>query len=208
MHMTSDELQRWASILRWVGLGVTAVGLLITFGSHFIADRLLSVQQSDKAKAQERMQASEAELHAIKSRVGWRRLPASFAEVLVGRTAGRAEIVFRDGDDEAYAFATSISDALSYAGWTVASPVSQISKPENTGLPFMLREAGMSVGDWSKVAVLTREPLVAKPYDGLTPLDALMNAFTKAGVPVLHLIPAESLRPMPGVVRIVVGARL
>ncbi len=206
--MTSDELQKFASLLRWVGLGVTAVGLIITFGSHFIADRLLSVQRSDKVKAQERMQASEAELHAIKNRVGGRRLPTGFAEVLVGRSAGSAEIVFRDGDDEAYEFATTISDALLSAGWTVASPVSQMSKTENAGLPFMLREAGVSAGDWSKVAVLTRGPLVAEPYDGPTPLDALMNAFVNAGVPALHLIPHESLRPATGVVRIVVGARL
>ena len=209
--MTADELQRWASILRWVGLSVTGLGLLITFGSHYIADTLFSVQRSEKTKAQERSQASEAELQAIKNRVSWRQLPNSFGEALAGRATGSAEIVYRGGDDEAYSFATSIWEALQSAGWTVPTPVTQkdgVGSSDSSGLPFMMREAGMSVSNWSTVAVLTRGPLAAKPYDGTTPLDVLMHAFDAAGLSVLHLIPRESIRPQPGVLRIVIGSRL
>lgn len=62
--MTNDELQRWASILRWVGFSVTAIGILITFGSHYIADRLIVVQRIDKAKAQERQKFAEDQITA------------------------------------------------------------------------------------------------------------------------------------------------
>ena len=64
--MTADELQRLARILRWVGLVVTAVGVLITFGSHYIADKLLVVQRNDKIQAQERLKATEVELEQTK----------------------------------------------------------------------------------------------------------------------------------------------
>ncbi|HEX3856376.1 MAG TPA: hypothetical protein VHY30_03645 [Verrucomicrobiae bacterium] len=64
--MTADELQRWASILRWIGLTVTTIGVLITFGSHYVADKMIVVQQADKIKAQERLQRTEAELEATK----------------------------------------------------------------------------------------------------------------------------------------------
>src|SRR5260221_309505 len=56
--MNADEFQRWASILRWVGLSVTAIGVLITFGSHYIADKLPMVQRAEKATAEERLKAS------------------------------------------------------------------------------------------------------------------------------------------------------
>jgi hypothetical protein len=206
--MTADELQKWASILRWVGLSVTAVGLMLTFGSHYIAERLISVQRADRAKAQARSQASEAELHALKQRIGWRQLSNRFVEALAGRPSGIADIVYREGDDEAYAFAHGVWHALKAAGWQVSSPVTRKSESENESLPFMIREAGMSVSDWSTVAVLTAGPLAAKPYQGATPVDALMHAFDAAGQSVLHSVPHESLRPPPGSVRIVVGSRL
>ena len=66
--MTADELQRWASILRWVGLSFTAIGVLITFGSHLVADKMLVVQRADKAAAQERIKTSEAELQVTKAK--------------------------------------------------------------------------------------------------------------------------------------------
>ncbi|WP_265595211.1 hypothetical protein [Verrucomicrobium sp. BvORR106] len=62
--MTADELQRWASILRWVGLSVTTIGIIITFGSHYVADKLLVVQRADKAKAQERQKFAEDQISA------------------------------------------------------------------------------------------------------------------------------------------------
>jgi hypothetical protein len=65
--MTADELQRWASILRWVGLSVTTIGIIITFGSHYVADRLLVVQRADKAKAQERQKLAEDQIAAARA---------------------------------------------------------------------------------------------------------------------------------------------
>lgn len=66
--MTADELQRLASMLRWVGLAVTALGVAITFGSHYIADRILVVQRADKVKAQERLKTTEAELEQTRAK--------------------------------------------------------------------------------------------------------------------------------------------
>jgi hypothetical protein len=66
--MNPDDLQRWASLLRWTGLIVTAIGLVITFGSHYIADRLMVAQRTDKAKAEERVRSTEAELRDTKAK--------------------------------------------------------------------------------------------------------------------------------------------
>lgn len=66
--MTADELQRWASILRWVGLSVTVLGIFIIFGSHYIADKLIVVQRVDKNTAHKRLKQSEAELQATKAK--------------------------------------------------------------------------------------------------------------------------------------------
>jgi len=63
--MTVEDLQRWASILRWTGLAITVVGILITFVSHRIADKLIRVQRLDKQKAQEQTRKSEAELQRV-----------------------------------------------------------------------------------------------------------------------------------------------
>jgi hypothetical protein len=65
--MTADELQSWSRLLRWIGLGVTTpIGLLITFASHVVADKLLVVHRNDKLQAQERLKQSEADLRAAK----------------------------------------------------------------------------------------------------------------------------------------------
>lgn len=206
--MTSDELQRWASLCRWFGLGITVIGIFVTAASHVIAERLLSVQRSERAKAQERAQASEAELRAVKQRVAWRHLSNQFAEALVGRPVGNAEIVYREGDDEAFAFAHHVEHALRSAGWKVSPPVTSVAKSKNAALPFMIREAGVSVSNWSTPIVLTAEPLVDEPYNGTTPLDALMHAFDVAGQPAFQVTPHEALRPTSGIVRIVIGSRL
>ena len=66
--MTPDDLQRWASALRWTGLIVTAVGVMITVGSHYIADRLSVTQRSEKLKAEERLRSSDIELQATKAK--------------------------------------------------------------------------------------------------------------------------------------------
>ena len=67
-QMTADELQNWARLLRWVGLAVTAIGLVLTFASHVVADRLLVVQRNDKIEAQERLKQTEAELRDAKTK--------------------------------------------------------------------------------------------------------------------------------------------
>ena len=66
--MSAEDLQYWASILRWGGLAITAIGLVITFGSHLIADKLIVVQRTDNAKAQERLKLTESELEVTKAK--------------------------------------------------------------------------------------------------------------------------------------------
>jgi hypothetical protein len=78
--MGADELQRLASILRWVGLIVTALGVVLTFGSHYIADKLHVVQSAEKVQAQERLKVTEAELEQTKLKT------AELAKQLAPRT--------------------------------------------------------------------------------------------------------------------------
>jgi hypothetical protein len=66
--MTADELQNWAGIFRGVGLSITGIGLVITFGSHLIADKLSTLQRADKLKAENRLKLSETELKATKEK--------------------------------------------------------------------------------------------------------------------------------------------
>ena len=47
---------------------MTAIGLAITFGSHYIADRLFVVQRSEKNKAENRHKSTEAELRETKGK--------------------------------------------------------------------------------------------------------------------------------------------
>lgn len=128
--MTADELQRWASILRWVGLSVTAVGVLITFGSHYIADKLLVVQRTEKTQAQERLKASEAELQATKAKTAElahklapRQLTAeqctTFIAALAKTPKGPVGIVYVSPQPESTGFVEQIRSLLTDAGFTI-----------------------------------------------------------------------------------------
>jgi hypothetical protein len=110
------------------------------------------------------------------------------------RSKGTAEIVYQADDDEAYAFACGIEQALLSAGWTVSRLVKQSASAEPNGLnrPFLLREGGLVVRDWSSVIVLTQGPLAEKPFEADTPLDAIMGAFEAAQIPGVQTIPHES----------------
>ena len=130
--MTADELQRWASILRWVGLSVTAIGLAITFGSHFIADKLLVAQRVDKAKAQERLKLSEAELEATKAKtaeLAFRLAPrilsaeqrANFVKSLSQAPKGLVGIAHIGLLVETVNFSTELRKLLEDAGFTISS---------------------------------------------------------------------------------------
>jgi hypothetical protein len=131
--MSADDLQRWASILRWVGLSVTVVGLLITFGSHYIADKLLVVQRGEKAQAQARLQASEAELQATKKKTAEleqklapRQLSpdqrTEFIAALANAPRGPVTIAYVSPQAESTAFVQQVRSLIVDAGFTVSAP--------------------------------------------------------------------------------------
>ncbi len=64
--MTTEELQRVASLVRFAGIIVTAIGFAVTCVGHLVAERLLKSQQTDRAKAQKALAESQAELAAAK----------------------------------------------------------------------------------------------------------------------------------------------
>lgn len=66
--MSTEDLQRWASILRWGGFGITAIGLMITFASYYVADKLHVTQQVEKARAAARLADSENDLKNTKEK--------------------------------------------------------------------------------------------------------------------------------------------
>ena len=163
--MNADQLQRWASILRWVGLSVTAIGLLITFGSHYIADKLHVVQRADKASAQERLKQSEAELQTTKARTAElekklapRQLSPEqrkhFIAALAGSPRGPIAVVYSNPQPETINFATEIRSLLIEAGFQVAAP------PEHTFAFTIDPPAPWFI---SLVAVRGTEPPYAEP---------------------------------------------
>ncbi|MBI5019938.1 MAG: hypothetical protein HZB59_00725 [Ignavibacteriales bacterium] len=130
--MTVDELQHWASVLRWVGLSVTAVGLLITFGSYYVADKLLVVQRADKLKAQERLNATEAELKQTKiktaeleHRLAPRTLTTEqrerFIKFLSKTTKGPVALEHSGQAAETIKFTEEIRSLLVSAGFTISA---------------------------------------------------------------------------------------
>ncbi len=58
--MTRDELQRCAGTIRWVGLAVTFVGVLITGAGYYVADLLASAQKQEKGEAHARLQRAQS----------------------------------------------------------------------------------------------------------------------------------------------------
>jgi hypothetical protein len=168
-------------------------------------------QQARAADAETRLADAEIRLLELKSRISWRKLRSIFAETLKARSNATAvaEIVYQPDDGEAYAFASEIEEALSSAGWKVSVKQGAAAEPsKHSQQPFLLREGGLLVSDWSTVLVLTQGPLADKPFKADTPLDAIMAAFKAAQIPALQTIPHEGLRPQDGTIRLVIGSRL
>jgi len=181
--------------------------------TRFQSEARVSIAKAEENAAELRVRAASAEarLLELRKRVSWRQLPDSFVAALKTRPKGAAEIICQPDDDEAYAFSMNIWHALLAAGWSIPSQPTQSASPEpadSHNRPFMLREAGISISDWSTVVVLSGSSLAEKPYNRNTPLDALMFAFEAAGLPALQTVPHETLRPNGDVLRIVVGSRL
>ena len=119
------------------------------------------------------------------------------------RSKGITDIVYQADDDEAYAFAIAIEQALLSAVWTVsgllkrsasAEPSNGSNRPLSRNGPnfpgcarfrigplpcFLLREAGLVA---SSVIVLTQGRLAGKPFEADSPLDAIMAAFEAAQI--------------------------
>jgi hypothetical protein len=143
-------------------------------------------------------------LAETQKRLMWRRLDARFNAAISQASKGTVEIVYKKDDSEAYSFAESIKDVLVSAGWIVDGPTYKVPT-ENR--PFMLGVAGISGNDFAELALLvgTDEPTKT---DESSPLGALVRAFQILGITPMVTMPHETLRPKPGIVRIVVGSRL
>jgi hypothetical protein len=195
--MTADELQRWASILRWVGLSVTVIGLLITFGSHLIADRLLVVQRGEKTAAEERLKMSEKELEATKAktselaeRLAPRKLTIEqrerFVEYLKTSPKGPVGVAHSGQAVETINFAEEIRSLLEGAGFTISSYENPLGYIIKAPAPYFMA-----------VIVGTGE---RPPY-----AESLLRAFHEIAIEAL---PTDgSAIAAPGEVKVYVGAK-
>jgi len=154
------------------------------------------------AEQQERAANAERRLIEVQSRLAWRApLSPKFEDTLRSRTKGKAIIVCQEGDDEARSFAMDIWAGLAGAGWSVDPPVAGKT---------IMQEAGTGGGHRPGVAVVISESeggLAMEPFLRDKPSDALMKAFSEAGITPFHILPMPQLRPPEGVIRVVVGSR-
>ncbi|MFM9968697.1 MAG: hypothetical protein ACKVQK_09900 [Burkholderiales bacterium] len=196
--MTADDLQRLASILRWVGLMVTAVGVFITFGSHYVADKLLNVQAAEKLKAKERLQVTEVELEATKlktaelaKRLAPRTLTPDqhqkFIMLLSKSTKGPVTIEHSGQGVETVKFSEEIRALLEEAGFTIGA--------YNMALSYVFKEAPEP---WfiTVIAITGKYPAYG---------DQIILAFREIGIDVL-LGNGEGIAN-PGEFKIYVGAK-
>lgn len=196
--MSADELQRLASILRWVGLIVTFVGVAITFGSHLVADRLHVVQSTDKTKAQERLLATESELEHTKVKTAdlERRLAPRaltpdqrerFTKFLSKTPKGPVTVEHSGQAVETVKFSEEIRSLLIDAGFTIAA--------YNMPLGYVFKEAP---GPWfiTVIANASGNP----PYT-----EQLVLAFKEIGIEVL--LGNGAGISGPGEVKVYVGAK-
>ena len=196
--MGADELQRLASILRWVGLIVTALGVAITFGSHYIADKLLVVQRADKVQAQERLKITETELEQTKlktaeltKRIAPRTLTPEQRERFIkflSKTVKGPIVLEHSGQAvETIKFTEEIRSLLIDAGFTISA--------YNMPLGYVFKEAP---NPWFITVIVIA---------GTTPAYAhqLMLAFKEIGIDVLLGNGAGIANP--GEVKVYVGAK-
>ncbi len=154
--MNSDELQRYASLFRWIGLAVTFIGVVITSVSHAIADRLLAAQRQEKAAAQERTKAAQAELALTKQKTAEleRRLGpwslsdaqrASMLHALASAPKGRVALEYIQSDEHrSHAFADVLAPVFKQAGydvWGYIAPLIQAGASPLVGLQVIVMDS-------------------------------------------------------------------
>ena len=196
--MGVDELQRLTSILRWVGLIVTALGVVITFGSHYIADKIHVVQRAEKVQAQERLKISEAELEQTKvktaelaKRLAPRTLTNEQRQRFIGflsKTIKGPVVVEHSGQAvETIKFTEEIRSLLVDAGFTISA--------YNMPLGYVFKEASEP---WfiTIIAITGQSP---------TYTEQLILAFKEIGIDVLRGNGAGIANP--GEVKVYVGAK-
>ena len=196
--MGADELQRLDSILRWVGLFVTALGVALTFGSHFIADRLFVAQRADKIQAQERLKITEAELEQTKlktaelaKRLAPRTLTTEQRERFIkflSKTVKGPVVLEHSGQAvETIKFTEGIRSLLVASGFTISA--------YNMPLGYVFKEAP---DPWfiTVIVIAGKHPAYA---------ESLILAFKEIGIDVL-LGNGEGISS-PGEVKVYVGAK-
>ena len=188
----------WLSILRWVGLFVTALGVALTFGSHFIADRLFVAQRADKIQAQERLKITEAELEQTKlktaelaKRLAPRTLTTEQRERFIkflSKTVKGPVVLEHSGQAvETIKFTEEIRSLLVASGFTISA--------YNMPLGYVFKEAP---DPWfiTVIVIAGKHPAYA---------ESLILAFKEIGIDVL-LGNGEGISS-PGEVKVYVGAK-
>lgn len=128
--MSADDLQRCASILRWLGLGLTAIGCLLTAFSFRVADSLMEVRRREKTKLQEQLHSSVAHLAVaqgrvaeLERRVAPRQLSGEqhqrFRAMLADCPKGSVKLALSDTHPETIAFLKQMGGLLVEAGFTI-----------------------------------------------------------------------------------------
>ena len=177
---------------------MTALGLAITFGSHYIADKILVVQRADKVKAQARLKATEAELeqtkimtHELEKRLAPRMLSAEqkagFISFLAKCEKGSITLEHSGQAVETVNFCEAIRSLLAESGFTISA--------YNMPLGYVFKEAP---APWfiTIIANATGNP----PFT-----EQLVLAFKKAGIDVL--LGNGAGISVPGELKVYVGAK-
>jgi hypothetical protein len=153
---STDELNRVLSYSRWA-LGVLAV-LTATAGvfNQWIADRIATLQRVEKATAQERTKAAQAELELTKQKTAEleRRLgPWSFSDgqralllqALASAPKGRVALEYIQSDERrSHAFADVLAAAFRQAGydvWGYIAPLIQAGASPLVGVQIVVMDS-------------------------------------------------------------------
>lgn len=196
--MTTDELQKLASLVRWIGWGIVLVGACVSFFSHFIADMIVTNGRVDKVKTEKRFTDTAEVLAETKAKtlthddiLSYRTVTSdqrkAFIEATKDLPKGRLFVIAVQGDTESYKYAEAITEMLFAAGYEPTE------KPA-TVLPLSEPITRMTAGIESEENM----PAFAEP---------LILALQGAGFPVQPIIVRGAASRGPEYVHISIGSK-
>jgi len=165
--------------------------------------------QKEVAQQQARAAMAELKLLETRKRIEWRSFKGlAFLEALKNGAKGKAQVVYKRDDEEAYVLASRIYIGLREAKWDAAEPIPGKENPDSPW-PFALREAG-AIGSNSPVLgiVASSNELADRENVQGNPVASLIRAFEIAGPATPSAVSVSEVPVPEGTIKIVVGGRL